>query len=147
MLKWKFYYHIITFIIVVCNVYAFDENIGRLAIDFGPRLIGFAFSNRFFIKPLFTKRNKEDVYELCNDVFKIADDAHAEEIIIGVPLLSSQRFNDESPFCFNAQLCINFASAVASLSNHFSYPYKVVYNLYNCFRLIFILFFVFERYY
>ena len=105
---------VITFLLLTAASRAFDFSMNRLAIDYGPRLIGVAKANSFnSAAPLCTISNDRNVSALCLKLLTLAKTHDATELIVGVPLdKASTKFNAKN---FNAQLVLNFAAVLSAL--------------------------------
>jgi hypothetical protein len=69
----------------------FDHRIPRLAIDYGPRLVGLATYDRFSgVKPTVTLKNNGDLTVVVDEIIQNVKAVGAREIILGEILFSVQ---------------------------------------------------------
>jgi putative Holliday junction resolvase len=95
---------------------AFESMKSRLAIDYGPRLVGIAASDPFgLVKPYCTLPNNGDLVDLSTQILDIARLKGASDIIIGIPLDSNGKlsYNVRN---FNGQLCLAFSQVISSMA-------------------------------
>jgi putative Holliday junction resolvase len=95
--------------------FGFDRNIPRLGIDYGPRLIGIAISNRLgLITPLTTIQNERNLTAISNQITDMAVNQGISEIILGIPLDQNGRLSYKVKN-FNGGLCLDFSRVLASV--------------------------------
>lgn len=88
----------------------------RLAVDYGPRLVGLATCDPFGnIKPYCTLPNQGDLSKLSRQILDKARVDGAFEILVGLPL-DSNGIMSHSLRNFNGQLCLNFSSVLTSVA-------------------------------
>lgn len=86
----------------------------RIGIDYGPRLIGLAYSDYFGqIKPYLTIPNHGNLISISKEVLLWAKSIRAAELIVGVPVGSNGRL-DYHVKNINGKICLNFATVLAS---------------------------------
>jgi RNase H-fold protein (predicted Holliday junction resolvase) len=99
----------------------------RIAVDYGPRLIGLAHTD--FLGntiPYCTLRNRGNLTEVSESIARCANRFRASEIIVGVPLDSNGRL-DYNVKNINAKICLNFSIVLASiLQEYCKFPHKVL---------------------
>jgi putative transcription antitermination factor YqgF len=89
----------------------------RVAVDYGPRLVGVASSDFFGnILPICTLSNDGNTVNLCSQILDIARSKGALEIIVGLPLDSNGKMSYQVKN-FNGQLCLNFSSVLAATTS------------------------------
>ena len=109
------------FLFLVCSqwfsvVGEFQSFRARLAVDYGPRLVGLATSDPFgVVKPHCTLSNSGDLGKLSRQILDKARSDGAAEIIVGLPLDSNGAMS-HSVKNFNGQLCLNFSSVLSSVA-------------------------------
>lgn len=90
----------------------------RVAIDYGPRIIGIAYSNYFNqVQPYNTIRNHGNLTGISIQILDIVKQFGASEVIIGIPLDSNGRlhYNVRN---LNGQLCLNFSKVFSSVATN-----------------------------
>ena len=96
-------------------VMKFDAYKPRLAIDYGPRLIGIAAGTGVFSKPLLTLPHSGDLVDLSTKILTIAQSNNVIEILIGLPLDGNGKMSHDI-YNFNGRLCLNFTSVLSAVS-------------------------------
>jgi RNase H-fold protein (predicted Holliday junction resolvase) len=98
----------------LCFGSCFDLTINRLSIDYGPRVVGIAKSNRDGSRslPIGTLYNPRNDSMLAEKIVGIIDHHGIIEVVIGVPLYSTQ-YNTASNY--STQLAVRFAKIFASI--------------------------------
>ena len=91
----------------------FDPFISRLAVDYGPRLIGVAASFGRNIQPLITIPHCGNLTILSGEIINLARSKGAVEIIVGVPLDRDGRMK-YTVRNLNGILSLNFSSVLAA---------------------------------
>lgn len=90
----------------------------RIGVDYGPRLIGLAYSDYFgLVKPYLTITNNGNLISISKKVLLWAKSIRAAELIIGVPVGSNGRL-DYNVNNINGKICLNFATVLASESSN-----------------------------
>ena len=98
----------------------------RIAIDYGPRIIGVAYGLGGNLKTLGTIANKGgNLTLLAEQVYTIAKRQSAIEIIVGLPLDSNGKMSYAIKN-FNGNLCLNFSSVLATVIQNRADRIKVV---------------------
>jgi RNase H-fold protein (predicted Holliday junction resolvase) len=107
--------------------WAFENDINRLGVDFGPQLIGLAISTRYYEQALCTIRNKANVLRVCQHILDTADKHNTKEIIVGIPLLEGQKLplDNKDWLTFNGRMCYDFASALGAVALNRSTEFQV----------------------
>ena len=92
----------------------FERMRPRIAIDYGPRLIGIAISTISGSKPLCTIKNEGNLTAISREIMRIANANRASEILVGLPVDSDGRMHFDVRN-FNGRLCLNFSQVLTSL--------------------------------
>ena len=88
----------------------------RVAVDYGPRLVGLATADPFGnVKPYCTLTNTGDLGKLSREILDKARADGAIEILVGLPL-DSNKIMSHRVRNFNGQLCLNFSSVLSSIT-------------------------------
>lgn len=93
----------------------FDPSKARIAIDYGPRLIGIASSDILMhVQPKITIANTGDLIQISREIIKYVKSYGASEVLIGLPLDSNGKmsYNVRN---FNGKLCLHFASVYSCI--------------------------------
>lgn len=110
----------VCFIFLVSSVSAFSFNIRRprLAIDYGPRIIGVATSNIFGrVEPHGTMKNSGNLLQISADILDLATSWTASEVVVGIPVDADGELHCDVEN-FNGQLCLNFSKVLSSICLH-----------------------------
>jgi putative transcription antitermination factor YqgF len=95
----------------------FNPRRARVAIDYGPRIIGIARSNYFgVVEPYGTIRNKGNLTDLSVQVLTLAKMWSASEVIIGIPLDSDGKMH-HAVRNLNGRLCLNFSTVLNTIAH------------------------------
>jgi RNase H-fold protein (predicted Holliday junction resolvase) len=83
----------------------------RVGVDYGPRLIGLAYSDYFGkVYPHATIRNTGNLTKISEDIAKFAMSLRAREVILGIPLDgSSDGQVSRRVKNMNGKICLNFS--------------------------------------
>lgn len=100
--------------LIVIPLYAFDLYKSRLAVDYGPRLVGIATSLGSNITPLRTLQNHGNLTLLAAEIINLARAQGAVEILVGIPVDKDGRMKYTIQN-FNGILCLNFSSVLAAV--------------------------------
>ncbi|RYY80984.1 pre-16S rRNA-processing nuclease YqgF [archaeon] len=101
-------------ILTLCH--PFEHRRMRVGVDYGPRLIGLAYSDLFGqLHPIQTLRNTGDLIQISSVVLTRARSLGAAEVVVGVPSDFDGRY-DHQVRNFNGQLCLNFSTVLSTLS-------------------------------
>jgi RNase H-fold protein (predicted Holliday junction resolvase) len=111
---------VIFLFLTLIKVNSFDAFRARLAIDYGPRLVGVAGSLGPIVQPLCTIPNHANLTLLSGEIINLARAQGAIEIIVGVPL-DKDGVMKYSVRNLNGVLCLNFSSVLATVCAR-SYP-------------------------
>ncbi|KAJ1424382.1 hypothetical protein B484DRAFT_98930 [Ochromonadaceae sp. CCMP2298] len=96
----------------------FNPRRARVAVDYGPRIIGIARSNYLgVVEPYGTLRNKGNLTDLSLQVLQLAKTWSASEIVIGVPLDSDGKMHYRVRN-LNGRLCLNFSTVLSTVALH-----------------------------
>ena len=111
-------HHIV--VLILCTIYGqcvgFETGRPRIALDYGPRLIGLASSDIFgAVNPLCTLDNDGDLVHLSQDVLMYARREGAIEAVVGLPTDSNGKMSYDVRN-FNGNLCLDFATVLASVA-------------------------------
>lgn len=102
-------------LLACCAGLAFDASLPRLAIDYGPRLIGLASSDILgCVRPYAAVKNCGDLVALSKDVVEIARRGGVKEIVVGLPVDSNGRVG-YGVKNFNGQLCLSFSRVLCAV--------------------------------
>lgn len=100
----------------LCAVTSFESGRPRIALDYGPRLVGLASSDIFgSVNPLCTLSNDGDLVQLSQDVLTYARREGAIEALVGLPTDSNGKMSYDVRN-FNGNLCLDFATVLASVA-------------------------------
>jgi RNase H-fold protein (predicted Holliday junction resolvase) len=111
--------HLVLFVFfatIRCAPIEFQPYRARLAVDYGPRLVGLATCDPFGnIKPFCSLPNKGDLVKLSRQILDKARVDGATEVLVGLPLDSNgiMSYNLRN---FNGQLCLAFSSVLSSIA-------------------------------
>lgn len=109
---------LVTLVGLLCGATIVHQSLGlfvhkcvRVGVDYGPRLIGLAYSDYFGkVYPHATIRNTGNLTKISEDIAKFATSLRAREVILGIPLdgsadgqVSRQVKN------MNGKICLNFS--------------------------------------
>lgn len=110
--------HSVLFSIVVNSLSVkYNPNSIKLGIDYGPRLIGIAISDRLGkVHPLLTLPNTRNLTEVSLDIINIIQNKGISDIILGIPLDSNGKlhYNVRN---FNGGLCLQFSQVLSCIIN------------------------------
>lgn len=96
----------------------FVERRVRIGVDYGPRLIGIAYSDYFgAVTPYTTIRNNGNLTYISEAIARLATSLRASEVILGVPLDTNGRL-DYHVRNMNGKICLNFSFVLASVLTH-----------------------------
>ena len=105
-------------LLLLCNLAClccFDANKPRLAIDYGPRLVGLASSDMLgCVRPYVTVKNGGDLVALSKDVVEIMRRVGAKEVVVGLPVDSNGKVG-YGVKNFNGQLCLSFSRVLCAV--------------------------------
>lgn len=106
------------FIILVKSLSVkYNPNSIKLGIDYGPRLIGIAVSDRLGkVHPLLTLPNTRNLTEVSLDIINIIQSKGALDIILGIPLDSNGKLHYKVRN-FNGGLCLQFSQILSCIVN------------------------------
>lgn len=131
VISWKFPSSLpLAFSLKSSNLASFDRNKVRLAIDYGPRNIGLAYSNVLGqIRPYQTIPNTRNLTSISHSILAVARSLQVQEMLLGIPcdadgILSYDIKN------FNGRLCLQFSRVLAAYLRASSVPYTI--PLYLC---------------
>lgn len=97
---------------------SFEYRRMRIGVDYGPRLIGLAYSDLFGqTHPIQTIKNTGDLIQISSLVLTKARGLGAVEVVVGVPSDFDGRY-DHQVRNFNGQLCLNFSTVLSTLALH-----------------------------
>jgi len=100
-------------IVSVCST-VFDPTRTRVAVDYGPRLVGVAVSDSLGnVRPLSTLANDGDLVSLSNQILTVAVAHGAHEVLVGLPVDSNGIVHHRVKN-FNGKLCLNFAQVLSA---------------------------------
>lgn len=117
---------LLIFIINIRESFSFDVYRSRVAIDYGPRLIGIAKSLGFESQPLITFPNNGNLTLLSEQINLIVKSNSATEVIVGIPADKKGRIGYGITQNFNGIMCHNFSKVLASVVFHDNPKIKVV---------------------
>lgn len=114
----------VTLIGLLCSAVVVHQSLGlfvhkcvRVGVDYGPRLIGLAYSDYFGkVYPHATIRNTGNLTKISEDIAKYALSLRAREVILGIPLDGSsdgqvrRRVKN-----MNGKICLNFSFVLACI--------------------------------
>lgn len=114
------------------------KNINRIAIDYGPRVIGIALSsaspslinnnyynNIYDIRALRDIKNNGNLIDISNQILDIALNNQVQEILVGVPL-DSDGIISHQVRNLNGRLCLNFSSVLSTIAyEEYSKKFKI----------------------
>ena len=107
-------------------VASFELGRPRIALDYGPRLIGLACSDIFgVVTPMCTLSNDGDLVELSRLVLQYARREGATEAIVGLPTDSNGKVSYDVRN-FNGNLCLDFATVLSSVAGEEMKKLKVL---------------------
>jgi RNase H-fold protein (predicted Holliday junction resolvase) len=110
----------------------FESDRTRIGVDYGPRFIGLAYTDIFgSVEPLYAiTHNQYNLSLIAEQIYKVAKDKLASEIIVGIPLNTDKPDDDLlNPFHsslsrpltgFNQLLCLNFSKVLNSYVSYHS---------------------------
>lgn len=87
----------------------------RMAVDYGPRLIGLAISLGGDARPLTTISNNGNLSLISREVLNVCKCHSVSELLIGIPLDSRGKLGGPVRN-FNGQLCLNFSQVITSIA-------------------------------
>lgn len=94
----------------------------RVGVDYGPRLIGIAYSDFFGgVHPYTTVRNTGNLTRISESIANFALSLRAREVILGVPLDNSGHLNYDVKN-MNGKICLNFSFVLACMVRHICPP-------------------------
>ena len=96
------------------NDETFELKMNRIAIDYGPRLIGMASSIGRMTKADRVLQNNGNLTYTAEQILHYAKRSGAIEILVGLPLDSNGRMSYKVRN-FNGNLCLNFSSVLAAV--------------------------------
>ena len=109
-------YSMLLSLLLVALISSFEVGRPRIALDYGPRLIGLACSDIFgVVTPLCTLCNDGDLVELSRKVLQYARREGATEAIVGLPTDSNGKVSYDVRN-FNGNLCLDFATVLSSVA-------------------------------
>ncbi len=112
--------------LLVALTSSFETGRPRIALDYGPRLIGLACSDMFgVVKPLCTLSNNGDLVELSRQVLQYARREGATEALVGLPTDSNGKVSYDVRN-FNGNLCLDFATVLSSVAGEEMKKLKVL---------------------
>ncbi len=87
----------------------------RIGVDYGPRLIGIAYSDFFgVVHPYTTIRNTGNLTQISESISNFALSLRAREVILGVPL-DGNGLLDYDVKNMNGKICLNFSFVLACI--------------------------------
>lgn len=107
-------------LVLVINVssFSFNTRLPRIAIDYGPRIIGLAVGNFLGqVQPHGTLKNTGNLPQITADILSLANRWKATEILVGVPVDSDGELHYDVQN-FNAQLCLDFSKVLSCICTH-----------------------------
>ena len=116
-LAWTVYLVVIS-LCHVSSIVKFNSNSIKLGIDYGPRLIGLAISDRFAkAHPLMAITNTLNLTEISLDIASIVQNKGVSDIVLGIPLDSNGKLH-YGVKNFNGGLCLQFSQVLACIVNN-----------------------------
>ena len=104
-------------VLLLRSCLSFETGRPRIAVDYGPRLIGLACSDIFgAVNPLCTLSNNGDLVHLAREVLQYARREGATEAIVGLPTDNNGKMSYDVRN-FNGNLCLNFATVLSSVAS------------------------------
>ena len=92
----------------------FTANLNRIAVDYGPRVIGTASAMGSHSKAARDIKNIGNLTEIAYTVLDLALEKRAVDILVGLPLDSNGKLSYKVRN-FNGRLCLNFSSVLAAV--------------------------------
>jgi len=117
-------------LIITCFSFNFDHRRVRLGVDYGPQLIGLAFSDLYGgASPYQTISNTGNLCRISEKVVQLAKYHGANEIVIGVPLDKDGILSYDVDNV-NGKLCLDFSAVLHAVANHLTND-KIAVKIYD----------------
>lgn len=107
---------LILLLLLILAFGSFDSTKTRIAVDYGPRLVGVAVSDIYkVVRPLSTLSNNGDLCFLSHQILTVARAQGATEVVVGLPVDSNGKVH-HNVRNFNGRLCLNFAQVLNAIT-------------------------------